>query len=144
MKRTLLAASLAVLAILVSINSADARHYRHVRYVSVEEGRIIGGRPAGCPHAYCGCSASLYVFGRIIKELNLAANWLRKFPRAAPAPGMVAARSGHVFVIMSVNGDGTVMAHDGNSGRGLTREHVVSLRGYGIVDPHGSRYAAKD
>jgi hypothetical protein len=55
---------------------------------------------------------------------------------------MVAARSGHVFVILAVNGDGTVLAHDGNSGRGLTREHVVSLRGFRVVDPHGSHYAA--
>jgi hypothetical protein len=143
MTRLILAAILAAVATIVSINIADAKHYRHVRYVSVDDGRIIGGRPAGCPHAYCGCEASRYVFGRIIAELNLAANWLRKFPRAAPAPGMVAARSGHVFVIMSVNSDGTVLAHDGNSGHGLTREHTVSLRGYRIVDPHGARVAAR-
>lgn len=97
---------------------------------------VIGGRPSGCPHAYCGCSASLKVFGRIVPNLNLAANWL-KFPRAAPASGMVAARHGHVFVIVAVNSDGTVVAHDGNSGRGLTRIHTVSLRGYTVVDPHG-------
>ena len=123
--------------------SAQARpHHRFVAY-SHDEGRIIGGRPAGCPHAFCGCEASRYVFGRIIAELNLAENWLRKFPRAAPAPGMVAARPGHVFVIMAVNGDGTVLAHDGNSGRGLTREHVVSLRGFRVVNPHGARYASR-
>jgi hypothetical protein len=27
------------------------------------------------------------------------------------------------------------MVHDGNSGGGLTREHVVSIRGYVIVNP---------
>jgi hypothetical protein len=58
---------------------------------------VIGGRPAGCPSSYCGCGAALRVFGRVIPELNPAANWLR-FPRTSPAPGMVAARHGHVFV----------------------------------------------
>ncbi len=104
---------------------------------------VVGGRPAGCPHAYCGCSASLRVFGKIIPELNLAANWGRKFPPASPAPGMAAYRNHHVFIIESVNGDGTVVAHDGNSGHGLTRIHTVSLRGYKVVDPHGSRYASR-
>jgi hypothetical protein len=141
MQRAILAAIMAVLATIVLTSSADARHHRHIRYYSVDEGRILGGRPSGCPHAFCGCEASRYVFGRIIPELNLAENWLRKFPRAIAAPGMVAARSGHVFVILAVNGDGTVLAHDGNSGHGLTREHVVSLRGFRVVNPHGSRYA---
>ena len=98
--------------------------------------QVIGGRPSGCPHAFCGCSASLKVFGRIIPALNLAANW-RRFPPSAPAPGMVAWRAHHVFVILAVNSDGTVVAHDGNSGRHLTRVHTVSLRGYRVVNPHG-------
>ena len=57
-------------------------------------GAIVGGRPSACPHRFCGCEASLYVFGAIRAELNLAANWVRKFPRTEPAAGMVAARSG--------------------------------------------------
>lgn len=68
------------------------------RILAEGAGRVVGGRPRGCPRRYCGCGASLYIFGRIIPRLNLAANWLR-FPRAAPAPGMVAARRGHVFVL---------------------------------------------
>ena len=106
-------------------------------------GEVVGGRPAGCPYRYCGCEVSLKVFGRIIPELNLAANWRRKFPRTTPAAGMVAARSGHVFYIQSVIDitAGTVMAYDPNSGGGRTRIHERSLRGYTIVDPHGNRYA---
>lgn len=99
-----------------------------------DRGTVIGGRPSGCPHAYCGCSASLHVFGKMVPSLNLAANWGR-FPLASPAPGMVAYRSHHVFVIESVNPDGSVVAHDGNSGGGLTRLHTVSLRGYRVVNP---------
>ena len=98
-------------------------------------GKIVGGRPSGCPHRFCGCAASLYVFGEIRPELNLAANWKRKFPRTEPSAGMVAARSGHVFVLMSHVGGDEWMVHDGNSGGGRTREHVRSIRGYTIVNP---------
>jgi hypothetical protein len=104
---------------------------------------VIGGRPAGCPRAYCGCEASRYVFGEIRPELNLAYNWVKKFPRTAPAPGMVAARSGHVMVLISHAGGNDWLVHDGNSGGGLTRRHVMSINRYVIVDPHGSRSAAR-
>ncbi|MDO8875186.1 MAG: hypothetical protein Q8M24_23005 [Pseudolabrys sp.] len=101
-------------------------------------GTIVGGRPSGCPHRFCGCAASLYVFGEIRPQLNLAANWARKFPRTAPASGMVAARSGHVMVLMSHAGGDEWMVHDGNSGGGRTREHVRSIRGYTIVNPRAT------
>ncbi|MGY4625087.1 hypothetical protein ACVWY3_002843 [Bradyrhizobium sp. USDA 4486] len=98
--------------------------------------RIVGGRPAGCPSSFCGCGASLRVFGRVVPELNLASNWLR-FPRAAPAPGMVAARRGHVFVLEQHLGGDMWMAYDANSGGHATRMHARSLRGYTIVNPRG-------
>jgi len=94
--------------------------------------------PSGCPRfAFCGCGASVEVFGRPIRNLFLAANWL-KFPRTAPAPGMVAARRGHVFVIREVLGSGRVLAYDANSGRRQTRLHVRSLAGFSVVNPHGA------
>lgn len=105
-------------------------------------GTILGSRPSGCPHRFCGCEASLYVFGSIKPELNLAANWVRKFPRTQAAPGMVAARSGHVFVLINQVSGNEWMVHDGNSGGGKTRQHVRSISGYAIVNPHASRYAA--
>ncbi|QOG19354.1 hypothetical protein BaraCB756_20215 [Bradyrhizobium arachidis] len=98
--------------------------------------RIVGGRPAGCPSSFCGCGASLRVFGRVVPELNLASNWLR-FPRTAPAPGMVAARRGHVFVLEQHLGGDMWMAYDANSGGHTTRMHARSLRGYTIVNPRG-------
>ena len=98
---------------------------------------IVSGRPSGCPRSFCGCGASLRVFGRIVPELNLAANWLR-FPRTSPAPGMVAARHGHVFVLEAhVEGD-TWMAYDANSGGHATRIHPRSLRGYTVVNPRAA------
>jgi hypothetical protein len=106
-----------------------------------DNGRVVGGRPSGCPHAYCGCAASLRIFGRIVPSLNLASSWLR-FPRTSPAPGMVAARHGHVFVLEShVQGD-TWIAYDGNSGGHATRIHARSLRGYTIVNPRAASYAS--
>lgn len=112
------------------------------RQTAEHTGSVVGGRPSGCPYQFCGCAASLHIFGRIIPVLNLAANWFR-FPHASPAPGMVAVRNHHVFVIEAVNGDGTVVAYDGNSGHHLTRVHNRSLRGYSVRDPHGSRYASR-
>lgn len=97
--------------------------------------RVVGGRPHGCPHAFCGCEASIYLFGRIVPALNLAANWIRKFPRAHPAPGMAAARRHHVMVLIRHINGSDWLVHDGNSGRHLTREHVRSIAGYVIVDP---------
>ncbi|WP_197424449.1 hypothetical protein [Bradyrhizobium yuanmingense] len=102
--------------------------------------RIVGGRPAGCPSSFCGCGAALRVFGRIVPELNLASNWLR-FPRTTPAPGMVAARRGHVFVLEQHLGGDVWMAYDANSGGRATRIHARSLRGYTIVNPRGGSVA---
>lgn len=108
---------------------------RQAAGVSVGRGQVVGGRPAGCPNSFCGCGASLRVFGRIVPTLNLAANWLR-FPRTSPAPGMVAARRGHVFVLEKhVEGD-TWIAYDANSGGRATRIHARSLKGYTVVNPH--------
>jgi len=124
---------------------ARHRHHHHhhnlVRLSSVENdnGRVLGGRPAGCPHAFCGCEASLYLFHRIIPELNLAWNW-RRFPRAAPAPGMAAVRPGHVMILQSQIAGNVWSVHDGNSGNHLTREHARSIAGYIVVNP-GSAFA---
>lgn len=112
-----------------------------IKLRSYDRENVIGGRPAGCPYAFCGCEASRYVFGRIIPSLNLAANWIREFPRTSPAPGMAAARNHHVMVLISHVDGSNWLVHDGNSGHHLTREHVRSIVGYVIVDPHGGRMA---
>lgn len=108
-------------------------------------GNVIGGRPAECHIRirgrlipYCGCSVSLKVFGKPIPELFLAANWKRKFPHTSPAAGMVAARNGHVMILVSHVGGSEWEVFDPNSGGGLTRQHVRSIRGFKIVNPHGA------
>jgi hypothetical protein len=104
--------------------------------------RIVSGRPSGCPHAFCGCEASLFRFGRIIPQLNLAANW-RRFPRAPPGPGMAAVRSGHVMILQQQVAGNIWYVHDGNSGGHVTREHPRSIAGYTIVDPSAASTASR-
>lgn len=102
-----------------------------------EAKRAVGGRPSGCPSRFCGCGASIHLFGRIIPALNLAANWLR-FPRVAPAPRMAAARRGHVFVLEHHIAGNVWMVFDANSGGRRTRIHPRSIAGFTIVNPHGA------
>lgn len=93
--------------------------------------------PAGCPRTdFCGCGVSIRVFGRPIRSLFLAANWLR-FPRAFPGSGMVAARRGHVMYIVRYDGNGVALVYDPNSGQHRTRLHLRSLAGYTVVNPRG-------
>lgn len=101
----------------------------------------ILNHPAGCPRrAFCGCGASVELFGRPVRELFLAANWF-KFPRAEPGHNMVAVRRGHVFVLKEhLKGD-LWRVYDANSGGRRTRMHARSIRGYTIVNPSGGRAA---
>lgn len=125
------------LVLVCSFSPAEARRHshHHQHFASYDRGNIIGGRPSGCPNQFCGCGASLYLFGRIVPELNLAANWLHKFPRAMPAPRMAAARPGHVMVLVEHRHDNVWLVHDSNSGGHLTRLHERSISGYTVVNP---------
>lgn len=105
------------------------------RVVRADQGTIIGGRPEGCPHRYCGCGLRKYL-GIGDKRLNLASNWARLFPRVAgPAAGVAAVRSGHVMYIERSAGNGQWLVRDYNSGGGLSRLHVRDVRGYVFVNP---------
>ena len=96
----------------------------------------VVSHPDGCPHvAFCGCGAAVRVFGKAVRSLWLAVNWLG-FSRTDPAPGMVGVTRHHVMVLEShVQGDQWVV-YDANSGGHLTRVHVRSIAGYTIVNPH--------
>ena len=136
-----------------SIAIADVRYGHHqkirtadrasIQYVADTNNNtiratVVGSRPTGCPRSFCGCEASRYLFGHARTDLNLAFNWMRKFPRTSPAPGMAAVRRHHVFVLMSHVDGNKWLVHDGNSGHGLTREHVRSINGYAVVNPQGT------
>ena len=123
---------------------AVAGKQTRVRDAHGNGGSIIGHRPRGCPHKFCGCEASLYVFGEIRPMLNVARNWRVMFARAHPAPGRAAVRTHHVMILISHVSGNDWLVHDGNSGGGLTREHVRSIAGYTIVDPGRSRMASAE
>jgi len=94
--------------------------------------------PAGCPaRQFCGCGVAVAVFGAPVRALWLAAEWPRRFPRAPPAPGMVAARAHHVMLLRQHIEGSIWVVYDPNSGRHRTREHARSIAGYTIVNPHG-------
>jgi hypothetical protein len=117
--------------------AADALHQeaKASRY-AMGGGEIIQ-HPAGCPvRLFCGCGASIEVFGHSVRDLWLVSNWYR-FPRAAPAAGMaVLWGTHHVAVIRQYFGDGTALLYDANSGKGLTRVHRIRIAGLAVVDPH--------
>lgn len=124
----------ATLIVLFFSSGAEARKYRHNGYYS--SGTVVP-HPAGCPRRlFCGCGASVKVFGRPVRDLYLAVEWIRKFPRTSPAPGMAAARRGHVFVLLHQVKDSIWMVYDANSGGGLTRVHERDISPYVIVNPH--------
>ena len=94
--------------------------------------------PGGCPRrAFCGCGASVHLFGRPIRDLFLSSNWLR-FPRSEAGYNRVAVRRGHVFVLKQHIGGSTWLVYDANSGGRGTRLHPRSIAGYTIVSPNGA------
>jgi hypothetical protein len=94
---------------------------------SMAEG-VIGSRPSGCPHAYCGCGARLYL-GLSDVRLNLAWNWTKYYHGSTP----VAVWRHHIAIIERMTGPQTAVLRDYNSGRGLSRIHERSIRGARIV-----------
>ena len=130
------AASQAAVAAVPTAPVVDATGNR--AYAMADAAQIIGTRPAGCPHSYCGCGLRKYL-GLDDKRLNLASNWARLFPReSGPRAGLAAVRSGHVMYIEGSAGNGQWLVRDYNSGGGLSRVHVRDVRGYVFVNPHGA------
>ena len=121
----------------------ETRATGHARVsTGYSETQVIGGRPAGCPHAYCGCALARYL-GLKDTRLNLAWNWTRIFPKAQAGAGMAVVWRHHVAYIESMVGNGEALLRDYNSGRGLSRLHVRSIAGAVVVDPR-SRVASND
>lgn len=78
--------------------------------------RSDNGRPAGCPHAWCGCWLAEQVFGRNMRELWKATAWL-KFPRTSPRPGAIAVMRHHVGKVTGFDAKGNPIILSGNHGR---------------------------
>ena len=111
-------------------------------YDMAQEGLLP--HPAGCPsRAFCGCGVSVRIFGHPVRDLYLARNW-KRFPRTAPAPGMVAIfrGGGHVALILAVQSNREAILYNPNSGGHQTRIHTRSIANAIIVDPHGAKIAS--
>ncbi len=93
-----------------------------------EGATVIGGRPSGCPPAYCGCAAARFL-GLSDPRLNLAWNWTKYYHGPTP----VAVWRHHVAIIERMTGPHTAVLRDYNSGRGLSRIHERSIAGARIV-----------
>ena len=118
------------------VAGVPTRRVAGVVLARVSEGTIIGSRPADCPRAYCGCGLRKHL-GISDVRLNLAANWARLFPReASPRAGLAAVRRNHVMYIEASAGNGLWTVRDYNSGGGLSRIHIVDVRGHTFVNPH--------
>jgi hypothetical protein len=105
---------------------------------------VTGGRPSGCPAKFCGCGASIEVFGQIIQRLNRAANWFRDFPHVAytnASAGMVAGNSRHVFVLKEHLRNDVWLVKNYNGADHKTSLQERRLSQYTVVDPRGSRLA---
>ena len=130
------AGSQAAMATVPDVPVVDAIGNR--AYAMADAAQIIGTRPSGCPHSYCGCGLRKYL-GLEDTRLNLASNWARLFPReSGPRAGLAAVRSGHVMYIEGSAGNGQWLVRDYNSGGGLSRVHVRDVRGYVFVNPHSA------
>lgn len=106
-----------------------------------EGGERFLPHPQGCPRvAFCACGAAVEVFGKPIRSLWPASAWF-KFPRSHAAPGRIAVRRHHVFVLVRQEAGNQWLVKDYNSGGHRSREHVRSIAGWVIVDPHGGRMA---
>jgi hypothetical protein len=145
-KTVLTAIMLTLIFCLAMQARAEARHLRHGHHARPLDGNgnIIGGQPAGCPHAYCGCGLRKYL-GIEDVRLNLASAWGRLFRHVSPAPQMVAVRKGggHVMQLVAPLGGMTWLVRDYNSGHHLSRIHARSIAGFYFVDPR-SRVASGD
>lgn len=113
-----------------------------IAMISVAQANIVP-HPAGCPkRAFCGCGASVEVFGRPVRDLFLARNWFR-FARSEAASGMVAVRRHHVFVLRQHVQGNVWLVYDANSGGRRTRVHHRSIAGHTIVNPHSTKVASR-
>src|SRR6185437_5763102 len=85
-----------------------------------------GGKPAGCPHAWCGCWLASHL-GISDWSLWLARNWTRIGHASGPQVGAIAVWPHHVGTITAVDGN-RILLLSGNDGHAV-RERWRPMRG---------------
>lgn len=99
------------------------------RAVRVPKARetVSEGRPAGCPHAWCGCWLAAHR-GISDRSLWLARNWASVgHPLSGPQVGAIAVWRHHVGQINAVDGN-RILLLSGNDGHAV-RERWRPIRG---------------
>jgi hypothetical protein len=92
------------------------RHQRQIAYRSDSSRGVADARPS----AWCGWEMRRLVGGNPGPEYNLARNWAHwGRPAGGPAPGVVGVMPHHVFKVVQVLGQGTVLAISGNDGNAV-------------------------
>ena len=112
MKNYLLALTIGALLLAPSIANARPHHRHHHGHHVYET-----GRPAGCPHAWCGCWARIQK-GINDVRLNLAAAWKHVGTPAAHGCIDCIAVIGnhHVGIVKGYDAKGNVILLSGNHG----------------------------
>lgn len=88
---------------------------------------VTGGRPAGCPHAWCGCWLAAYK-GLSDRSLWVARRWASLGQNAGgPTAGAIAVWPHHVGLVRAVNGN-QILLLSGNDGNAV-RERWRPTRG---------------
>jgi hypothetical protein len=94
-------------------------HDQHIARQSESSHHVADGRPA----AWCGWEMRQLVGGNPGPEYNLARNWAHWGHAASgPAPGVIGVMPHHVFKVIQVLGNGSVLAISGND------SHAVRVR----------------
>jgi len=99
-----------------------ARKHRHKSPVlaskEITHQVATGGRPAGCPHAWCGCWLAAHL-GLSDRSLWAARRWaLIGHPAGGPQAGAVVVWRHHVGLIKAVEGN-RILVLSGNDGRAV-------------------------
>lgn len=128
---------LVIVFVLFGVSHTEAQEWSSSRSYRVGTVLETLPHPAGCPRRlFCGCGASLKVFGENRRDLWHVSGW-RKFPRAAPGPGMAAVSSRHVMIIEQMVGPNLALVYSANDAGGRTVRIVRSIAGYSIHNPRG-------
>lgn len=128
MKRILVVVWLTALFVTVLHQRSEART------ISDANGnQVLGSRPSGCPHAWCGCGLRKHL-GLGDVRLNLAWMWAKMFPRTYAHPGAIAVRHHHVMQLVSHLGGSMWMVRSYNDYRRLGWIRPRDIRGFVLVD----------
>lgn len=121
---------------------SDWHHVAHrSRHVDASGNRVLlGSRPDGCPHAWCGCGLARHL-GLHDRRLWRAWAWEQIFPHTNARPGAVAVRRHHVMQLVRHIDGKRWLVRSYNDYRHKGWLVVRDVRGFVFVSPRGDQLA---